>query len=60
MDKFTFIGKSFNRQDVICAIELVAGIKLENVLDATILKELNKLSADDYDKVIYLLTDNEK
>lgn len=60
MDKFVFVGKSFNRQDVICALELVAGIKLENVLDTTILKELNKLSADDYDKVIYLLTGNER
>ena len=36
MDKFVFVGKSFDRQDVICAIELVTGIKLENVLDATI------------------------
>ena len=60
MDKFTFIGKSFDRQDVICALELVTGIKLENVLDTTILKELNKLSADDFDKVIYLLTSNER
>lgn len=60
MDKFVFVGKSFDRQDVICALELVAGIKLENVPDAKILKELNKLSADEYDKVIYLLTSNER
>ena len=60
MDKFVFVGKSFDRQDVICAIELVTGIKLENVLDTTILKELNKMSADDYDKVIYLLISNER
>ena len=60
MDKFVLIGKSFYRQDVICALELVTGIKLENVLDTTILKELNKLSADDFDKVIYLLTSNER
>lgn len=60
MDKFVFVGKSFDRQDVICALELVAGIKLENVLDATILKELNKLNADDFNKVIYLITSNER
>jgi hypothetical protein len=60
MDKFVFVGKSFDRQDVICAIELVIGIKLENVLDTTILKELNKMSADDYDKIIYLLMSNER
>lgn len=58
MDKFVFVGKSFDRQDVICALELVTGTKLENVLDAKILKELNKLSADDFDKVIYLITSN--
>ena len=60
MDKFVFVGESFDRQDVVCALELIAGIKLENVSDAKILKELNKLSADDYDKVIYLLTINKK
>ena len=59
MDKFLFVGKIFDRQDVICALELVAGIKLENVIDSEILKELNKLSADDFDKVIYLLTSKE-